>query len=151
MIFFNKYKIDLDISRYDALKLLLDNFHQLGSDSDFDKLFYGTCENGVFHFKAKRPTAATYTYVPSCMLSIDEGEGGKAVLNIKSSAVMLLIMFIMAVITAILFGMMFALMYNARFFIGVAVSLVIAFLIAFISCKQQIKIKKMLSSLYALD
>ena len=34
MIFFNKYKIDLDISRYDALKLLLDNFHQLGSDSD---------------------------------------------------------------------------------------------------------------------
>lgn len=53
MIFFNKYKIDLDISRYDALKLLLDNFHQLGSDSDLDKLFYGTCENGVFHFKSK--------------------------------------------------------------------------------------------------
>ncbi len=149
MIFFNKYKINLEQSRYEALNLLLDNFHQLGSDSDYDKMFYGTCENGVFHFKAKRPTAATYTYVPSCTLSIDEGDGGKAVLNIKSSAVMLLIMFIMAVITAVLFVMMFVLMYNARLFIGVAVSLIVAFLIAFISCKQQIKIKKSLSSLYS--
>lgn len=150
MIFFNKYKINLSVSRYDALKLFLDNFSKIDSDADFDKMFFGVCDDGTFRFKTTKPTAATYAYAPSCRLSVDCDENNNAVLDVKSKAPLLLAVFVMAVICAVLFVMMYALTFNARLFIGTGVSLLIAFAFAFVSCKRQIKIKQKLASIYSL-